>query len=126
MPLHLFSRPRCTRLHPPLPPAAGLAFPDFIKVLGTIVEPKIARASAVAPAAAAGLASFEQLCRKKLTGTLPKRDLAAFLGAQDPLAPEEVDRFMRFVGLGEAAPTDEVEWKNFIAALTAAARSSRA
>ena len=76
---------------------AGLAFADFVKVLGTIVEPKIPRASAVAPAASAGLAAFEQLCRRQLTGSLKKRDLAAFLRSPDPLAADEAERFMRFV-----------------------------
>jgi hypothetical protein len=74
-----------------------LAFADFVKVLGTIVEPKIPRASAVAPAASAGLAAFEQLCRRQLTGSLKKRDLAAFLRSPDPLAADETERFMRFV-----------------------------
>ena len=104
----------CARLHPrharppaspcftPLPAhtqraCAGLAFADFVKVLGTIVEPKIPRASAVAPAASAGLAAFEQLCRRQLTGSLKKRDLAAFLRSPDPLAADEAERFMRFV-----------------------------
>jgi hypothetical protein len=139
---------------------AGLAFADFVKVLGTIVEPKIPRASAVAPAASAGLAAFEQLCRRQLTGSLKKRDLAAFLRSPDPLAADETERFMRFVsdcgarrawartrarrhhiylshlsffalflsqvGLGDAAPSDDVEYRTVIASLIAAARSSRA
>ena len=100
----------CTRATPTRPPRpvsrhppptkralAGLAFADFVKVLGTIVEPKIPRASAVAPAASAGLAAFEQLCRRQLTGSLKKRDLAAFLRSPDPLAADEAERFMRFV-----------------------------
>ena len=78
------------------------------------------------PAASAGLAAFETLCRRRLTGSLPLRDLAAFLRSPDPLTEEEADRFMRFVGLGEARDTDEVEYKAVIASLVAAARSSRA
>jgi len=44
---------------------SGLTFSDFIKVMGMVVEPKVARAALTAPAILAGLEAFEQLCASR-------------------------------------------------------------
>lgn len=84
------------------------------------------RASAAAPVVLSGLAAFEELVRGKLAGELCRRDIESFLSAPDPLSPDDMARFMRFVGLGDAAPGDVADYKALVATLMAAARSARA
>jgi len=66
--------------------------------------------------------------RRRLTGMLTVHDLVSFLRAPGPaeLSEEDIDRFLRFVGLGDAAPTEEIDYKVIVATLIAAARSAKA
>ena len=52
---------------------SGLTFSDFIKVMGMVVEPKVARAALTAPAILAGLEAFEQLCASCVSRAAPFR-----------------------------------------------------
>jgi len=107
--------------------SAGLSFANFIKVLGTIVEPKVPRASETAMGIIDGFSAFEAICRGKHTSTITKKDLHFFVGALgDPLPAEDIERFVRFVGLEGSPLSAEVDYRGVVSTLMTAARAAKA
>jgi Ca2+-binding EF-hand superfamily protein len=111
----------------------GLTFANFIKVLGSVVEPKVMRASDAGPAIMDGFLAFSEL-RQSGSGReeyISKRDLKAFLGSlKEPLSAEHTERFLHFTGNSGLAclgkDKDEVEYESLTEILMTAARAAKA
>lgn len=118
---------------------SGLVFSNFIKLLGSVVEPKVMRASDAGPAIMDGFRAFQELRGGDGTNTITKKDLKAFFGSlqrEDPLAAEDLERFLRFTGNSGVSPSsssssssaaqETMDYETLAEILMTAARAARA